>query len=64
MSVSLAEHRMMEALIAELHRAMAELPGRRERRPQAHAEDREECRPAPRRPASSWLPRLVPIGEK
>jgi hypothetical protein len=64
MSVSLAERSMLEALVAELHRAMAELPGRRERRPEAHAEDREECRPDPRRPASSWLPRLVPIAEK
>jgi hypothetical protein len=63
MSVSLAEHRMMEALVAELHRAMAELPGR-ERRPQGHAEGREERRADPRHPASSWLPRLVPIAQR
>jgi hypothetical protein len=63
MSVSLAEHRMMEALVAELRRAMAELPGR-QCRPQARTEDREERRADPRRPASSWLPRLVPVAQR
>jgi hypothetical protein len=64
MSVSLAERRMMDALVAELHRAMAELPARRERRPRDHAEAREENRTAPRRPAGPWRSRLARTAER
>lgn len=63
MSVSLAERRMMEALVAELHRAMTELSDCREQ-PRDHVEDCEERRPEPRRLAGSWRPRLVPAAER
>jgi hypothetical protein len=64
MSVSLAERRMMEALVAELHRAMVELPARRQRPPRDHAEAREENRTAPHRTASTWRSRIAPTAER
>lgn len=57
MSPCFADYHMMAAMIAELHRAMAELP-----RPHGHAKVRAE--PPATCPACSWLPRLIRFAEK